>query len=35
MQALASRSQELTQLIANTSTATGAIASQSQALTRR
>jgi phospholipid/cholesterol/gamma-HCH transport system substrate-binding protein len=32
MQALASRSQQLSQLIANTSTATGAIASQSQAL---
>jgi phospholipid/cholesterol/gamma-HCH transport system substrate-binding protein len=32
MQALASRSQELTQLISNTSTATGAIARQSQAL---
>lgn len=32
LQALASRSAQLTQLIANTSTATGAIASQSQAL---
>ena len=32
MQALASRSSQLSQLIANTSTATGAIASQSQAL---
>jgi phospholipid/cholesterol/gamma-HCH transport system substrate-binding protein len=32
LQALAARSQQLTQLIANTSTATGAIASQSQAL---
>jgi phospholipid/cholesterol/gamma-HCH transport system substrate-binding protein len=32
LQALASRSQELTQLIANTSTATGAIARQSRAL---
>jgi phospholipid/cholesterol/gamma-HCH transport system substrate-binding protein len=32
MQALASRSEELTQLIANTSTTTGAIASQAQAL---
>lgn len=32
MQALASRSQQLSQLIANTSTATGAIARQSQAL---
>ncbi len=32
MSALASRSQELTQLISNTSTATGAIARQSQAL---
>jgi phospholipid/cholesterol/gamma-HCH transport system substrate-binding protein len=32
MQALASRSQQLSQLISNTSTATGAIASQSQAL---
>ena len=34
MQALASRSQQLTQLISNTSTATGAIANQSQALTQ-
>ena len=34
MQALASRSQQLSQLIANTSTATGAIANQSQALTQ-
>ena len=34
MKALASRSQQLTQLISNTSTATGAIASQSQALTQ-
>jgi phospholipid/cholesterol/gamma-HCH transport system substrate-binding protein len=33
MQALASRSEQLTQLIANTRTATGAIAAQSQALT--
>ncbi len=32
MQALASRSSQLSQLIANTSTATGAIACQSQAL---
>ena len=32
MQALASRSEQLTQLISNTSTATGAIARQSQAL---
>jgi phospholipid/cholesterol/gamma-HCH transport system substrate-binding protein len=34
MQALASRSDQLSQLIANTSTATGAIADQSQALTQ-
>jgi phospholipid/cholesterol/gamma-HCH transport system substrate-binding protein len=34
MQALASRSQQLSQLISNTSTATGAIANQSQALTQ-
>jgi phospholipid/cholesterol/gamma-HCH transport system substrate-binding protein len=34
MKALASRSQQLTQLISNTSTATGAIANQSQALTQ-
>ncbi len=34
MQALASRSQQLSELIANTSTATGAIANQSQALTQ-
>jgi phospholipid/cholesterol/gamma-HCH transport system substrate-binding protein len=34
MQTLASRSQELTDLIANTSTTTGAIAAQSQALQR-
>ena len=34
MQALASRSAQLTQLIAHTSTATGAIANQSQALTQ-
>jgi phospholipid/cholesterol/gamma-HCH transport system substrate-binding protein len=34
MRALASRSQQLTQLISNTNTATGAIADQSQALTQ-
>jgi phospholipid/cholesterol/gamma-HCH transport system substrate-binding protein len=34
LQALASRSQQLSQLISNTSTATGAIANQSQALTQ-